>query len=40
MAVRPPSKGEIEAIARGYGTHLSEQDLGSFEALVGAAVLL
>jgi len=34
MAVRPPGKDEIEAIARGYGMHLSEEDLGSFEPLV------
>jgi len=30
MAVRPPSKDELAAIARGYGMHLSEQDLASF----------
>jgi amidase len=35
MAVRPPSKDELAAIARGYGMHLSEADLGSFEPLVG-----
>jgi len=31
MAVRPPSKDELAAIARGYGMYLSEEDLGSFE---------
>ena len=34
MAVRPPGKHELAAIARGYGMHLSDQDLGSFEPLV------
>src|SRR5467141_772078 len=34
MAVRPPGKDELAAIARGYGMHLSDQDLGSFEPLV------
>src|SRR5205814_10259211 len=34
MAVRPPSKDELAAIARGYGMHLSEEDLGSFEPMV------
>ena len=34
MAVRPPSKDELAAIARGYGMHLSEADLGSFEPMV------
>jgi hypothetical protein len=29
MAVRPPGKDELAAIARGYGMHLSDQDLGS-----------
>ena len=31
MVVRPPSRDELAAIARGYGMHLSEEDLGSFE---------
>ena len=31
MAVRPPSKDQLAAIARGYGMRLTEQDLGSFE---------
>jgi amidase len=35
VAVRPPSKDQLAAIARGYGMHLSEADLGSFEPLVG-----
>jgi amidase len=35
MAVRPPSKDQLAAIARGYGMHLSEADLVSFEPLVG-----
>ena len=26
MAVRPPGKDELAAIARGYGMHLSDQD--------------
>ena len=34
MAVRPPGKDELAEIARGYGMHLSDQDLGSFEPLV------
>ena len=34
MAVRPPGKDELAAIARGYGMHLSDQDLGLFEPLV------
>jgi amidase len=34
MAVRPPSKDELAAIARGYGMHLSEADLASFEPMV------
>src|SRR5215471_9609028 len=34
MAVRPPSKDELAAIARGYGMHLSDEDLGSFEPMV------
>lgn len=34
MAVRPPSQGELAAIARGYGMHLSEEDLRFFEPLV------
>jgi hypothetical protein len=34
MAVRPPGKDELAAIARGYGMHLSEQYLGSFEPMV------
>ncbi len=34
MAVRPPSKDELAAIARGYGMHLNEEDLGSFEPMV------
>jgi amidase len=36
MAVRPPSKDQLAVIARGYGMHLSEADLGSFEPLVGS----
>jgi hypothetical protein len=34
MAVRPPGTYELAAIARGYGMHLSDKDLGSFEPLV------
>ena len=34
MAVRPPGKDELAAIARGYGMHLSDEDLGSFGPLV------
>jgi amidase len=34
MAVRPPGKDELAAIARGYGMHLNDADLGSFEPLV------
>jgi hypothetical protein len=29
MTVRPPSKDELAAIARGYGMHPSEEDLAS-----------
>ena len=38
MAVRPPGKDELAAIARGYGMHLSDQDLRvahAFERLSG-----
>lgn len=38
MAVRPPSKGELAAIARHYGMHLSEEDLRSFEPLVAGVM--
>ena len=34
MAVRPPGKAELAAIARGYGMHLGDQDLGSFGPMV------
>jgi hypothetical protein len=34
MAVRPPGKDELAAIARGYGMHLNDQDLGSFGPMV------
>jgi amidase len=34
MAVRPPTKDELAAIARGYGMNLTEEDLGSFEPMV------
>jgi hypothetical protein len=34
MAVRPLGKDELAAIARGYGMHLSDQDLGSFGPMV------
>jgi len=34
MAVRPPGKDDLAAIARGYGMHLSDEDLGSFEPMV------
>jgi amidase len=34
MAVRPPSKDELAAIARSYGMHPSEEDLASFEPMV------
>jgi hypothetical protein len=34
MAVRPPGKDELAVIARGYGMHLSDQDLGSFGPMV------
>ena len=34
MAVRPPSKDELAAIARHYGMNLTDKDLGSFEPLV------
>ena len=34
MTVHPPSKDELAAIARGYGMHLSEADLASFEPMV------
>ncbi|WP_395105911.1 amidase [Actinomadura sp. SCN-SB] len=35
MAVDVPGKDELAAIARGYGMHLGEEDLASFEPLVG-----
>lgn len=38
MAVRPPSKDELAAIARGYGMHLTDEDLASFEPLVAGAL--
>jgi amidase len=38
MAVRPPSKDELAAIARGYGMKLSDQDLDSFGALIAGAL--
>src|ERR1700759_5324615 len=38
MAVRPPGKDDLAAIARGYGMHLSDEDLGSFEPM-GAGLL-
>src|SRR5690242_4019564 len=34
MAIRPPGKDDLAAIARGYGMHLSDEDLGSFEPMV------
>ena len=34
MAIRPPGHDDLAAIARGYGMHLSDEDLGSFEPLV------
>jgi amidase len=34
MAVRPPSKDELAAIARHYGMNLTDKDLSSFEPLV------
>jgi len=34
MAIRPPSRDELAAIARHYGMNLTEKDLGSFEPLV------
>ncbi len=34
MAIRPPGKDDLGAIARGYGMHLSDEDLGSFEPMV------
>ena len=34
MAVRPPGRDDLAAIARGYGMHLSDEDLGSFEPMV------
>src|SRR4029077_1335374 len=38
MAVRPPGKDELAEIARGYGMHLSDQDLGSFQPMVAGLV--
>ena len=38
MTVRPPSKDELTAIARGYGMHLNDADLDSFGALVAGAL--
>ena len=38
MAVRPPSKDELAAIARDYGMHLTEDDIGSFEPLVAGVL--
>src|SRR6266567_1927574 len=37
MAIRPPGKDELAAIARGYGMHLSDQDLGSFEPMMNGS---
>jgi Asp-tRNA(Asn)/Glu-tRNA(Gln) amidotransferase A subunit family amidase len=34
MAVRPPGQDDLAAIARGYGMHLSDEDLGLFEPMV------
>jgi amidase len=34
MAVRPPSRDELAAIARGYGMHLSDEDLELFEPML------
>jgi amidase len=34
MAIRVPNKEELAAIARGYGMHLSEEDLASFQPMV------
>ena len=39
MAVRPPTKDELAAIARGYGMNLTEEDLGSFEPMVAGLLL-
>src|ERR1700759_1354546 len=38
MAVRPPSKDELAAIARGYGMKLSDADLDSFGPVVAGAL--
>ena len=34
MTVRPPSRDQLAAIARSYGMHLGQEDLGSFEPMV------
>src|SRR6201989_3546209 len=34
LPIRPPAKDDLAAIARGYGMHLSDEDLGSFEPMV------
>ncbi|HEY0358270.1 MAG TPA: amidase [Mycobacteriales bacterium] len=38
MAVRPPSRDDLAAIARGYGFTFDDADLASFETLVGASL--
>jgi amidase len=38
MAVRPPSREELAAIARGYGFTMSEADIASFEPMVAGSM--
>jgi amidase len=37
MAVRPPDKDELDALARGYGMTLSDADLETYRVLVGGS---
>jgi amidase len=38
MAVRPPGKDEVAALAASYGMHPSDADLETYTLLVGGAL--
>ncbi|HEV7755676.1 MAG TPA: amidase [Mycobacteriales bacterium] len=38
MAVRPPSKDQLAAIARGYGFTMSDADIASFETMIAGSM--
>jgi amidase len=38
MAVRPPSREELAAIARGYGFTMNDEDIASFESLIAGSM--